>query len=431
MNSNFMTSKTKALTPDRGWGILGTGAGILVIVIMVILGAQMWADHNNRSEWKTLADQTSRFAQAVRNYTGRYYDTLLGSTSTTTPVIVTVDMLKNTGFLEQGFGSTNSYGQLYQAALVRNATNTDELQGMVVTQGGIALPWAAMRQISRAVTPGLGGYTDDNITVTGAMNMWTMPLSGFGIGTGQGHLAVLLTSDELSAARDDTDRLYRFQVTGKPDLNKMHTSIDMGANDLNNTGTVNAQTGNFSGNVSAGGTVNAGSDVNAGGGVTAAGNIRSTGGWLVNRGNAGWLNETYGGGFYMSDSGWLRSVNDKGVYTGGQLQGGTVRSNGRLSTGEALQLDGVFGEGAGCSPNGLFGRDGSGEGMSCKDGVWTKLGGTNTNIAIYQCPYSICDNNSASTCGGQLSTQNYCQCRQSGSYASCSYVGKLLVSSAQ
>lgn len=59
--------------------------------------------------------------------------------------------------------------------------------------------------------------------------------------------------------------------TGKPDLNKMHTSIDMGTNDLNNTGTVNA-----------------GSDVNAGGGVTAAGNIRSTGGWLVNRGNC-WL----------------------------------------------------------------------------------------------------------------------------------------------
>lgn len=198
------------------------------------------------------------------------------------------DMLKNTGFLEQGFGSANSYGQQYQAALVRNSTNTDVLQGMVVTQGGIALPSVAMRQIAKAVTPGLGGYTEDNVTVTGAMDMWTMPLSGFGVGTAAGHLAVLLTSNELSAARDDTDRLYRFQVTGKPDLNKMHTSIDMGTNDLNNTGTVNAQTGNFSGNVSAGGTVNAGSDVNAGGGVTAAGNIRSTGGWLVNRGNC-WL----------------------------------------------------------------------------------------------------------------------------------------------
>lgn len=148
-----MTSKIKAQTPDRGWGILGTGAGILVIVVMVILGAQMWADYNNRSEWKTVADQTSRFAQAVRNYTGRYYDTLLGSASTTAPVIVTADMLKNTGFLEQGFGSANSYGQQYQAALVRNSTNTDVLQGMVVTQGGIALPWAAMRQISQAITP--------------------------------------------------------------------------------------------------------------------------------------------------------------------------------------------------------------------------------------------------------------------------------------
>lgn len=32
------------------------------------------------------------------------------------------------------------------------------------------------------------------------------------------------------------------------------------------------------------------------------------------------MNSTYGGGWYMSDSSWLRSVNNKGIYTGGQVK---------------------------------------------------------------------------------------------------------------
>ncbi|STQ14848.1 shufflon protein [Enterobacter cloacae] len=56
--------------------------------------------------------QVSRFTQAVKSYTGRYYDTLLASATTTAPVIVTPAMLKNTGFLEQGFSETTIDGQL-------------------------------------------------------------------------------------------------------------------------------------------------------------------------------------------------------------------------------------------------------------------------------------------------------------------------------
>lgn len=40
----------------------------------------------------------------------------------------------------------------------------------------------------------------------------------------------------------------------------------------------------------------------------------------------------------MSDGSWVRSVNNKGIYTGGQVKGGTVRADGRLYTGEYLQL---------------------------------------------------------------------------------------------
>lgn len=368
-------------TTDRGWAILSTGASLIILLVVSVWGFTLISDWMQKRAWLNTASQVSRFTQAVKSYTGRYYDTLLSTATTTTPVTVTPTMLKNTGFLEQGFSETTVDGQAYLAAVVRNATNTDQLQALVYTQNGAALPFLALRQISMDITSGMGGYIWTSGTATGAMGSWTLPLSQFGISTTQGHIAALLTTDELGAARGENDRLYRFSVTGKPDLNTMHTSIDMGGNNLNNTGTINAVTGNFSGNVAATGNitangtvtgqnVTAGSNVTAGNTITANNDIRSNNGWFITRGSKGWLNETYGGGFYMSDNDWVRVINNKNIYTSGQVRGGSVRADGRLSTGEVLQLDGVNTAGAVCSPNGLVSRDATGAILSCQSGVW-------------------------------------------------------------
>ena len=73
----------------------------------------------------------------------------------------------------------------------------------------------------------------------------------------------------------------------------------------------------------------------------------------------------------MSDSNWIRSVNDKNVYTAGQMQAGTMRSNGRLSTGEYLQVDGVAVENQPCGAR-TVGLDANGLTLSCQSGVWTR-----------------------------------------------------------
>ncbi|BES47996.1 hypothetical protein Ef22C057LT_44730 (plasmid) [Escherichia fergusonii] len=75
----------------------------------------------------------------------------------------------------------------------------------------------------------------------------------------------------------------------------------------------------------------------------------------------------------MSDGSWVRSVNNKGIYTGGQVKGGTVRADGRLYTGEYLQLERTAVAGASCSPNGLVGRDNTGAILSCQSGTWGTL----------------------------------------------------------
>lgn len=48
-----------------------------------------------------------------------------------------------------------------------------------------------------------------------------------------------LSSDVLGSNDEASDRLYRYTVTNRPDLNTMHTAINMGGNNINNGGTIN------------------------------------------------------------------------------------------------------------------------------------------------------------------------------------------------
>ncbi|EBZ4144357.1 shufflon system plasmid conjugative transfer pilus tip adhesin PilV [Salmonella enterica subsp. enterica serovar Kottbus] len=348
---------------DGGFVAMSVGAGLLIVLMMASMAARYMGDYLKAREWQVVAMQTNRFTQAASSYVGRYYPTVLASATTTKPVVVTSQMLKNTGLLPASFSETNSYGQQYQAMIVRNQQNQELLQGMVVSRGGHAMPFTALNQISKDITAGFGGYVEDGQTAVGAMRSWRIALSSYGTSTGRGHLAVMLSTDDLSGAREDGDRLYRFQVNGRPDLNKMHTAIDMGGNNLNSVGTVTAskvaaQNGNF------------GVSLVSNGPVTAGGDIRSTGGWIVTRSGKGWMDETHGGGLYMSDNDWLRILNNKGFYTGGEIRGGKVRSDGNVSVAGILTLDQINVAGTWCPTTGAVSRTVKGDQLTCQSGIW-------------------------------------------------------------
>ncbi|MET5771451.1 MULTISPECIES: shufflon system plasmid conjugative transfer pilus tip adhesin PilV, partial [Enterobacteriaceae] len=315
---------------DRGWANLDVALSLLVVMAMAVFGLTKYKDWQQEKNWQVEAAHISTYAAAARGYVGRNYATLLSATSTTAPTVITTAMLKNTGFLPSGFTETNSLGQRMNTYLVRNGQNTELLQGMVVSSGGSVYPAKALRLISRDIKTGFGGYIDDGKTATGALRTWKIPLSSYGATSGNGHIVVLLSTDELSGAQEDNDRLYRFQVNGRPDLNKMHTAIDMGGNNLNSVGTINGKTGTFSGNVSGlngifsqnitagaqvkGATVRADSDISAGRNITAT----------------------------------------------NEVSGATVKATGNLSAGGVLQLGQVNVAGIACYPNGLISRDASG-----------------------------------------------------------------------
>ena len=337
---------------DRGWANLDVALALIVVMAMTVFGLTKYKDWQQEKNWQVEAAHISTYAAAARGYVGRNYATLLSATSTTAPTVITTAMLKNTGFLPSGFTETNSQGQRMNTYLVRNGQNTELLQGMVVSSGGSVYPAKALRLISRDIKTGFGGYIDDSKTATGALRTWKILLSSYGATSGNGHIAVLLSTDELSGAQEDTDRLYRFQVNGRPDLNKMHTAIDMGGNNLNSVGTINGQTGTFSGNVSGlngifsqnitagaqvkGATVRADSDVSAGRNISAT----------------------------------------------NEVSGATVKATGNLSAGGVLQLGQVNVAGMACYPNGLISRDASGGILSCQSGAWKGTGITEGNYTV-------------------------------------------------
>lgn len=46
--------------------------------------------------------------------------------------------------------------------------------------------------------------------------------------------------------------------------------------------------------------------------------------WFASTGATGWFNSTYGGGWFMQDTTWIRAYQNKGIYTGGNIQGAKV-----------------------------------------------------------------------------------------------------------
>ena len=61
--------------------------------------------------------------------------------------------------------------------------------------------------------------------------------------------------------------------------------------------------------------------------------------WIRTKGNTGWYNEDYGGGWYMTDSTWIRSYNNKSVY----VNTGDLRCDGSTWGGKCRMVDNWLG----------------------------------------------------------------------------------------
>lgn len=85
------------------------------------------------------------------------------------------------------------------------------------------------------------------------------------------------------------------------------------------------------------------STLNASGRITCADVYSSS--WLRTVGQTGWYSESYGGGWYMTDSTWIRAYNDKQIYTASTSAdaihtAGGMNASGRIYAGSYMQAMG-------------------------------------------------------------------------------------------
>ncbi|WP_106105177.1 MULTISPECIES: shufflon system plasmid conjugative transfer pilus tip adhesin PilV [unclassified Escherichia] len=342
---------------DKGFALLEILGGLVVISLLMPLFWSYIEDYLNEMRNQSAAFHADAYNTAARTYIA---DNNARLHSGTLPATFTADELIRKGYLK---GLNRSpFGQSYTTGIRRN-TSTGRLEALTCSTGGENIKDDALRSIA-SLLPGLGGFIGKNGTATGVFGGWTDKPGDYGLSCNGGHIVIVMMGDDLQ----ESDRLYRFQVPGRPELNQMNTAINMGGNNLNNAGNVNGQS------------------------ATLKGDVTSENGWLITKNDKGWKNITYGGGFTMTDSQWIRAVGGKGIITsgeikGGKVSGGTVRSDGRLSTGEYLQLDKTAVANTKCSPDGLVGRDSKGAILSCQSGVWRTIGapdGSYSNLGSHR-----------------------------------------------
>ncbi|NWA23966.1 shufflon system plasmid conjugative transfer pilus tip adhesin PilV [Pseudomonas gingeri] len=392
---------------QRGFVAIELLFAIIAFSLLVAIGTNLLSQQMDSQNYQIAAQQQQAVTDAGAKYLKDNFSAVLALAAPTVPAQITVAMLRNTNYLPVGFSDTNAFGQSFLVLARSPAAN--QLESIVITTGGQTIDEIGTREIAENLG-GTGGFIpiSNASIVQGVRGGWQITLSNYGMNPGVGHTASALFLQDGSLAND---YLYRNAVPNKPELNRMNTAIDMATNDINNAG-----------NVTASGTVTAGVDVNATNNVTA-------GNWLRTQGDSGWYSTKWGGGWYMSDSDWIRAYGDKSVYTPGQSRAGSLASEGRTEVGEYLQLDGLAVENTACAPNGLVGRMPNGSQLTCQDSVW-KAGSARVQIPVYQCPTLYGGTLGGGDwgfygCTGQITNQPACITVESpnSQWFSCSYVG--------
>jgi len=336
------------LDDDKGFILLEILAGLIVIGIATPMIYSEIEDWLNEQLYQSAALHADEYNNAIKNY-------VADKTSSLSSKTITVNELIQQGYLNNGF-SRSPFGHSYITGIRKNNLS-GRLEALTCTTGGQDIKEDGLRRIAGQIN-GLGGFMLQNNSVTGAFGGWTDLGSNYQITCNKGHIAMRMAGKDL----EESDRLYRYSVPGRPDLNRMHTGIDMNNNSITNINEASGKNARFSGDVTS------------------------------NR----WLHPN-GGGFTMTDSQWIRAVNNKGITTEGEIKGGTVRgqtvtggtvrSDGRLTAGEYLQLNGIANAGTHCSPDGLVGRDNSGAILQCQSGVWRTIGapdGSYSNLGSHR-----------------------------------------------
>ncbi|HHT8966402.1 TPA: shufflon system plasmid conjugative transfer pilus tip adhesin PilV [Burkholderia cenocepacia] len=230
----------------------------LALSAMSVAGLLAWSAEGAANVTTAVAaGQVRRINSAAEQYVKDFGATLIQQATAGAPLLITIDMLKNAGYLSQGISSTNAFRQTWVIQVRQPLPG--QLQALVTAEGGDTIEPTQLVQVA-AQAGAQGGFVPyprqfgdasmDPGTAVGTHGGWRVALAGYR-NPGSGRLASLLTFG--GTAGSGNGYLYRVSVPNRPDLNEMQTALGMRGNDINNVGTVNGNRARFSGRIATNG----------------------------------------------------------------------------------------------------------------------------------------------------------------------------------
>lgn len=348
-----------------------------IIAIVAALTAPRYMDEINLMRAKSSAEETQMIVDAARVYRMKN-STWPGNGTCANGMSI----LNSEGMLK-GIGAYNKYGSPYSVSCTQYTFSVDQ-----------------------NVTEDWDGYMVNVLAGTQIVNAGTYQIR---------------TTIGIPGSEPGLDSKLSRIATGNAELNRMRTTLLLGGNDITEVGTINAVTGQFSGNVTTNGNVGANGNIGANGNVTANGNITAQGsvnGNTVNSSSS--VNGVTGnfsdsvtastGAFNSSVSAPIATFSNSvaarnlTVQEAASMLGtfwvqGTSQFSGTSSFDEAVELRKVVSEGQGGCVTGAIARNSSGKTLSCQNGVWKTNGGgepqfmavnirgyANPDVSSHRCP---------------------------------------------
>ena len=243
----------------RGLTLLEVAGALGIVAVAGVGFAQMAADSQLATKDKATAVRLKEVTDAATAYVRSNYPQIVAVAPLNAPIQIGIvagegsagglQDLQSAGFLGSNFQNRNAYNQQHAVQVIKRAPaaagGPERLEILVNTYGGNPISDRSLPRVATLVGAE-GGYIPQAASaysaagtvqgnIIGAYGGWRAPTAYYA-GAGAtapttGHVAATLGFDGTSIL---ADFLYRFAVPGMPEANRMHTSIDMLANDINN-----------------------------------------------------------------------------------------------------------------------------------------------------------------------------------------------------
>lgn len=233
---------------QRGVTLIEAALALGIVTVVIAGFAALLAQSSEATRAQSAGAQLKTVTAAAQSYAKANF-TALQTQAAGGGFAVPLSTLTAGGFLPQNFVNTNPYGQGY-TILVQPVPGPAAVDVLIATFGGTSIP---DRLIAKAasVADAAGGYVSaqNPTTIQGAYGGWQDSTArwAFGGAPTSGRLAATLSFKNGQIA----EFLYRDQVPGHPEANRMETALDLGGNNIENVLLLNAQSVNATGTVTA------------------------------------------------------------------------------------------------------------------------------------------------------------------------------------